>query len=88
MKSSTLSLRLVPLVLATAATGAWAAEPAAKPKAARTEAAATTRAAPAAAEGQVRDWSKIDLNKDNLISPEEMEKWLAANPGPLSPARK
>ncbi|MBA4286492.1 MAG: hypothetical protein C0434_13285 [Xanthomonadaceae bacterium] len=29
-----------------------------------------------------RDWSKIDTNKDGFISPEEMEKWLKANPGP------
>jgi len=32
---------------------------------------------------EVRNWSQIDTNHDNLISPEEMEKWLAANPGPL-----
>ncbi len=32
---------------------------------------------------QGRNWSQIDTNHDNLISPEEMEKWLAANPGPL-----
>ncbi len=29
-----------------------------------------------------RDWTKIDTNRDGLISPEEMETWLAANPGP------
>jgi len=29
-----------------------------------------------------RDWTKIDTNKDGYIQPEEMEKWLAANPGP------
>lgn len=29
-----------------------------------------------------RDWSKIDTNRDGLISPEEMEAWLNANPGP------
>jgi hypothetical protein len=38
--------------------------------------------APAAAE-KGRDWSRIDTNKDGLISPEEMEKYLADNPGPL-----
>jgi hypothetical protein len=27
---------------------------------------------------EVRDWSKIDTNKDNLVSPEEMEKFLAS----------
>ena len=32
---------------------------------------------------QVRNWSQIDTNHDNLISPTEMEKYLAANPGPL-----
>jgi hypothetical protein len=30
-----------------------------------------------------RDWSRIDTDKDGSISPEEMEKYLAANPGPL-----
>jgi hypothetical protein len=29
-----------------------------------------------------RDWTKIDTNKDGYIQPEEMEKWLAENPGP------
>lgn len=29
-----------------------------------------------------RDWTKIDTNKDGFIQPEEMEKWLAENPGP------
>lgn len=32
---------------------------------------------------QVRDWSKIDTNRDHLISPAEMEAYLEANPGPL-----
>jgi hypothetical protein len=52
-----------------------AAKPAAKP-------AATKPAAPAAAPVQGRDWSKIDTNGDNLVSPEEMEDWLKKNPGP------
>lgn len=30
-----------------------------------------------------RDWSRIDTNRDGHVSPEEMEKYLAANPGPL-----
>lgn len=29
-----------------------------------------------------RDWTAIDTNKDGYISPEEMEVWLKANPGP------
>ena len=29
-----------------------------------------------------RDWTKIDTNKDGYMQPEEMEKWLAENPGP------
>lgn len=29
-----------------------------------------------------RDWSAIDTNKDGFISPEEMDAWLKANPGP------
>lgn len=47
------------------------AKPAAKPVA--------TKAAPVVG----RDWTKIDTNKDNYISPEEMEVWLKAN-GPDS----
>ena len=30
-----------------------------------------------------RNWAKADANRDNLISPEEMEAYIAANPGPL-----
>lgn len=29
-----------------------------------------------------RDWSQIDTNKDGYVSPEEMDAWLKANPGP------
>ncbi len=46
------------------------------------QAQTANKPAPAPAE-KGRDWSQIDTNKDGLISPEEMEKWLAANPGPL-----
>lgn len=56
-------------------TAAWANQPAKK----------TTEAKPPAASASAergRDWSKIDTNRDGLISPEEMETWLAANPGP------
>lgn len=83
---------LMPLALALAAGTALATTPAptkdaAKdaPAAAATQKAvkpvAATGKAPAAAE-RGRDWSQIDTNKDSLISPDEMEKWLAANPGP------
>jgi hypothetical protein len=34
-----------------------------------------------------RDWAAIDKNKDNLISPDEMEAYLKANPGPLAKSR-
>lgn len=51
----------------------------ARPAAAVTPVA--TGASAAAVRG--RDWRQIDTNGDNLISPEEMEAWLAANPGPL-----
>lgn len=88
---------LMPLALALAAGTALATTPAPTKDAAKEAAkdapaaaaatqkavkpAAATGKAPAAAE-RGRDWSQIDTNKDNLISPEEMEKWLAANPGP------
>ena len=29
-----------------------------------------------------RDWAKVDANKDNLVSPEEMEAYLQANREP------
>lgn len=35
-------------------------------------------AAPGAGSGAVRDWAAIDTNKDNLISPDEMQKYLEA----------
>lgn len=28
---------------------------------------------------EVRDWAQIDTNKDNLISPDEMERYLQAS---------
>jgi hypothetical protein len=71
---------LAPLSLVLAAGAAFATtKPADKPQQA---------AKPTAAEMQTRDWAKIDLNKDHLISPEEMEKYLAENPGPLRTAKK
>lgn len=44
-----------------------------------------TSAAPGA--GEVRNWGEIDKNKDNLISPEEMEEYLKqsrSTPAPKS----
>ena len=38
---------------------------------------AVTAPGTAAAVGEVRDWARIDTNKDNLISADEMEKYLA-----------
>ncbi len=35
----------------------------------------------------VRDWSKIDANKDHLIEPEEMESWLKQT-GPQAAKQK
>lgn len=43
----------------------------------------TTANAPNAGAERGRDWSRIDTNRDHAISPEEMEKYLAENPGPL-----
>lgn len=45
-------------------------------------AATSATTAAAAADGPGRDWSAIDTDRDNLVSPAEMERWLAANPGP------
>lgn len=46
-------------------------------------AADAKKAAAEPAPGPGRDWRAIDTNKDGLVSPEEMEAWLKANPGPL-----
>ncbi len=75
---SLLALLLSPAVL-------FAAEPAKKPANTPQQAAATkpTAASPATNPGATRDWSRIDTNKDGHVSPEEMEKYLAENPGPL-----
>jgi hypothetical protein len=34
------------------------------------------RAGPTSSSEEVRDWSKIDTNRDGYIQPEEMEKYL------------
>ncbi len=76
--TKTASIRsLAALSLALLAGGAWATEPGAKAKPVRAaEKAPAVRSAPADV-GAVRDWSQIDLNKDNLISPDEMEAELS-----------
>lgn len=74
--SSSLRVCVAASVLLWAAAGAQAQD-AAKDKAAKPAPAAKPAAKPGAVVG--RDWSKIDTNKDNYISPEEMEVWLKAN---------
>jgi hypothetical protein len=47
---------------------------------------AATRHSAAASQAPAKgvwDWAQIDTNKDHLIEPAEMEKFLADNPGPL-----
>ena len=66
------------------------------PKAAAANKAGTAAAAaatPATTGDEVRDWARIDSNKDNLISPDEMEKYLtdsrsAAPAKAAEPAKK
>lgn len=75
-----LTLRLfAPLAFTMASGAALAADDAKKGNADVKPVATTT----GSSDGSGRDWTKIDTNGDNLVSPEEMEKWLAANPGPL-----
>lgn len=75
-------LRSLALALACTAVAplalAQAADPKAKPadKSAKPDA----KAKPAPVVG--RDWTQIDTNKDGYVSPDEMEVWLKANPGP------
>jgi len=68
---------LLPVTLLAASAGAFAADAPKKP------APAATKAVPAKPTESGRDWARIDTNKDGLVSPEEMEKFLADNPGPL-----
>jgi hypothetical protein len=68
---------IVPLTLLVISGAAFAADPPKQP-AGNTP----TKSAPAPADTG-RDWTRIDTNKDGSISPEEMEKFLAENPGPL-----
>jgi hypothetical protein len=88
---SIVTVPVVALSFAFASASAFAADAqkpadaAKKPAAAATakQAKPVTTAAAADKGSEVRDWAKIDTNKDNLISPEEMEAYLKANPGPL-----
>lgn len=68
--------QLFPIALLGASAAAIAADAPKKP-------AASTKEAAAKPAETGRDWRRIDTNKDGLISPEEMEKFLADNPGPL-----
>lgn len=43
----------------------------------------TPKSGASAPAGGTRDWSQVDTNKDHSVSPEEMEKYLESNPGPL-----
>ncbi len=47
-------------------------------------AAPALAADPAGKSAAVRSWTEVDTNKDGLIGPEEMERYLAAAPGPLA----
>ncbi len=82
---------LLPLALVAVAGTAFATDTTTKPAAphkAVTHAATTPHAgaqATAHALPATRDWRQVDANGDHLVSPEEMEKYLAANPGPLKP---
>jgi hypothetical protein len=77
------------LALAWSATGLMAATPAAGTTPAATK-TTTTAAAPAPgstapAPKAVTGLADMDTNRDNLVSPEEMEAFLKANPGPQRP---
>ncbi|MBA2724306.1 MAG: hypothetical protein H0W48_03525 [Methylibium sp.] len=83
------TLWIATLTLTLAAGGAIAADskpaaPAAA-KAVTTTAAVATATAATAKPGAVRDWAEIDKNRDNAVTPEEMEAYLKANPGPQRP---
>jgi hypothetical protein len=74
MKTSLWLASLVGLCASTA----WANQPTEPAHAAAHKTEANT-----APQRGVWDWSAIDSNKDHLIEPAEMSKFLAENPGPL-----
>jgi len=79
---------VLPLAMACAALApaAFAAEPAKPVTVAQAAAKKSESAKPAGAKDkplETRNWADVDTNKDGLISPEEMEAYLKANPGPL-----
>lgn len=82
-------LRIPALALAWSATGLMAATPAAGVTPPPTKTAATTGtpapAASAPSPKAVTGLSDMDTNRDNLVSPEELEAFLKANPGPQRP---
>lgn len=77
------------LALAWSATGLMAATPTAGATPPPTKTATTTGTpapgATAPAPKAVTGLSDMDTNRDNLVSPEEMEAFLRANPGPQRP---
>lgn len=74
---------IITLALAVSTGAGLAAEAKDKAKAADKKSAKPAASAVAAAPTEKgRDWTQIDTNKDGYISPEEMDAWLKANPGP------
>jgi hypothetical protein len=65
-------------ITALCASTAWANPPTQPAHAATHKAEANT-----APRQSVWDWAAIDTNKDHLVEPAEMEKFLADHPGPL-----
>ena len=68
--------RIAPLALLALSVPLWAATPTAPAHKKDTK-------SPAPSAADVRHWKAVDANGDHLVSPEEMEKYLQANPGPL-----
>jgi hypothetical protein len=78
MENAMLKFRhIVPLALLTLSVPLWAATSTTDAHKKKD----TKGSAPSAAD--VRDWKAVDANGDHLVSPDEMEKYLQTNPGPL-----
>lgn len=79
MKTAVLNLSALTLALggAFATLPAAAAEPTAKPQ--KVQKAAGDKGAAGSA---VRNWADVDTDRDGLVSPEEMERYLAASSKP------
>lgn len=78
-------LSIATLALTLVAGAAVAATPSSDTAAQAAGKAQKSTASPGTGAAEVRSWGDVDKNRDNLVTPQEMEAYLQANPGPLRP---